>query len=78
MRLAPPYLEQVAGVVVVYENLELLELGNVLDDLHFGPGQPLPQLFVVRVRDVEELHSALFQVLDLRVIKLKRREGANC
>ena len=76
MRLAPPYLEQVAGVVVVYENLELLELGNVFDDLHFGPGQPLPQLCVVRVRDVEELHSALFQVLNLGVNKFIRIEGA--
>ena len=59
------HLEQISVVVVVNENLELLELANVLDHFDLGPGQPLPQLFVVRVRDVEELHAALFQVSNL-------------
>ena len=62
------HLEQVSVVVVVDEDLELLELADVLDDLYLGPGQPLPQLVVVRVRDVEELGAALSQIIDLRNI----------
>ena len=69
-------LEQISVVVVVDENLQLLEFVDAFDHFNLGLGQPLPQLSVVLVRDVEELHSALFQVLDLRVIKFIRIEGA--
>ena len=59
------HLEQVSVVVVVDEDFQLLELVDVLDHLHLGPGQPLPQLVVVRVRDVEELGAARSQIIDL-------------
>ena len=66
-------LEQISVVVVVDENLQLLEFVDAFDHFNLGLGQPLPQLSVVLVRDVEELHAALFQVLNLgmRMINIR-------
>ena len=55
-------LQQVAVVVVVDQDLELLQLVDVLLHLHFGLGQAALQLVVVGVRDVEELGAALAEV----------------
>ena len=57
-------LQQVAVVVVVDENPQLLEGVDVLLDLDLGVLEPLAQLAVVGVGDVEELGASVPEVLD--------------
>ena len=57
-------LQQVPVVVVVDEDPQLLEGVDVLLDLHRRRLQPLAQLSVVGVRDVEELGAPVSKVLD--------------
>ena len=57
-------LQQVAVVVVVDENPQLLEGVDVLLDLDLGVLEPLAQLAVVGVGDVEELSASVPEVLD--------------
>ena len=58
------YLQQVTLLVIVDQNLQLLQLLQVFLDLNLGVGQPLLQLGVVGVRDVQELGATSPQRLD--------------
>ena len=58
------YLQQVTLLVIVDQDLQLLQLFQVFLDLNLGVGQPLLQLGVVGVRDVQELGAASPQRLD--------------
>ena len=57
-------LEQVAVVVVINEDLQLLQGVDVFLDLDLGVLEALAELVVVGVRNVEELGAAVAQVLD--------------
>ena len=58
------YLQEVAVVVVVNQDLELLQGGQVLLHLHLRLGQPFPEEIVIAVRNVEKLLSSGSQVGD--------------
>ena len=57
-------LEQVAVIVVIDENPQLLEDVDVFFDLHLGALEPLAQLAVIGVGNVQELSASVPKVLD--------------
>ena len=58
-------LQQVTVLVIVHQNVQLLQHVQRFDHRHFGRLQAFTERVVIRVRDVEELHAALFHVGDL-------------
>lgn len=57
------YLQQVAILVVVDQDLQLLQNLQVLFDLHLAAGESQPQKVVVRVRHGEKLDAARAEAL---------------
>ena len=58
------YLQEVAVIIVVNQDLELLENCQVLLHLHLRLGQPSPEELIIAVRNVEKLLSSGSQVGD--------------
>ena len=58
------YLQKVAVIIVVNQDLQLLQHRQVLLDLHLGVGQPFPEQLIIAVRNVEKLLSSGSQVGD--------------
>ena len=57
-------LEQVTVIVVIDENPQLLEDVDVFFDLHLGALEPLAELAVIGVGNVQELSASVPKVLD--------------
>ena len=60
------YLQEVAVIIVVNQDLQFLQDCQVLFHLHLRLGQPFPQELIIAVRNVEELLSSSPQVGDSR------------
>ena len=58
------YLQEVAVIVVVNQDLQFLQSGQILLHLDLGVGQPFSKEFIVAVRNVEKLLSSGSQVGD--------------
>ena len=58
------YLQEVAVIIVVNQDLQLLQHRQVLLHLDLGVGQPFSKEFIVAVRNVEKLLSSGSQVGD--------------
>ena len=58
------YLQEVAIIIVVNQDLQFLQDCQVLFHLHLRLGQPFPQELIIAVRNVEELLSSGSQVGD--------------
>ena len=56
------YLQEVAVVVVVNQDLQFLQGGQVLLHLHLRVGQSFPEEIIIAVRNVEKLLSSGSQV----------------
>ena len=58
------YLQKVAVIIVVNQDLQLLQHRQILLHLDLGVGQPLPEELIIAVRNVEKLLSSGSQVGD--------------
>ena len=58
------YLQEVAVIIVVNQDLQFLQDCQVLLHLHLGLGQPFPEELIIAVRNVEKLLSSGSQVCD--------------